>query len=87
VKEKKFFPRDEPHLIRLALAKLQGEGFLLLMVIESMREFNRAVPFKPYEIRTASGEQYVVPHPDFISISAKSAFVVVINQKMTLRTT
>jgi hypothetical protein len=38
------------------------------MVIESIREFNRAVPFVPYEIHTASGESYEVPHPDFISI-------------------
>jgi len=51
------------------------------MVIESIREFNRTVPFKPYEIRMASGERHVVPHPDFISISAKGAFVVVIDQK------
>ncbi|OHE89317.1 MAG: hypothetical protein A3G75_00650 [Verrucomicrobia bacterium RIFCSPLOWO2_12_FULL_64_8] len=50
------------------------------MVIESIRGFNRAVPFVPYEIRTAGGEKYVVPHPDFISISPKDSFVVVIDQ-------
>ncbi len=51
------------------------------MVIGSIREFNRAVPFKPYEIRTASGERHAVPHPDFISISPKGSFVVVIDSK------
>ena len=51
------------------------------MVIESIREFNRAVPFKPYEIKTAGGERYVVPHPDFISISPRGSFVVVIDAR------
>ena len=51
------------------------------MVIESIREFNRAVPFVPYEIRTASGERHVVPHPDFVSISPKGSFVIVIDAK------
>ncbi len=49
------------------------------MVIESIREFNRAVPFAPYEIQMASGERYAVPHPDFISISPRDSFVVVID--------
>ena len=51
------------------------------MVIESIREFNRAVPFVPYEIHTAGGESYEVPHPDFISISPKGSFVIVIDAK------
>ncbi len=51
------------------------------MVISSIREFNRAVPFIPYEIHTASGEHYEVPHPDFISISPKGSFVIVIDAK------
>jgi hypothetical protein len=45
------------------------------MVIQSIREFNRTVPFVPYEIRMAGGEVYVVPHPDFISISPTGAYV------------
>jgi hypothetical protein len=49
------------------------------VVIASIREFNRSVPFVPYEIHTASGERYSVPHPDFISISPKGSFVVVID--------
>ncbi len=51
------------------------------MVITSIREFNRSVPFVPYEIRTASGERYTVPHPDFISVSPKGSYVVVIDSK------
>ncbi len=50
------------------------------MVIQSIREFNHAVPFHPYEIRTVSGERFEVPHPDFISISRKGTFVVLIDQ-------
>lgn len=49
------------------------------MVIESIREFNRAVPFQPYEIRMTSGERHAVPHPDFISVSPKGNLVVIID--------
>jgi hypothetical protein len=49
------------------------------VVIESIRQFNRAVPFVPYEIHTAGGEHYEVPHPDFILISPRGSFVVVID--------
>jgi hypothetical protein len=51
------------------------------MVIGSIREFHRAVPFVPYEIRIVGGERYTVPHPDFISISPRSSFVVFIEAK------
>jgi hypothetical protein len=47
--------------------------------MESIREFNRAVPSVPYEIHMASGERYEVPHPDFISVSPKGRYVVVID--------
>ena len=49
------------------------------MVIQSIREFNRVVPFVPYEIQMASGERYQVPHPDFVSVSPRGSFVVVID--------
>jgi hypothetical protein len=49
------------------------------MVIASIREFNRAVPFMPYELRMASGERYEVPHPDFISVSPRGSYVVLID--------
>lgn len=49
----------------------------IFMVVESIREFNRAVPFKPYEIQMDSGQRYEVPHPEFIAISPRGSFVVV----------
>lgn len=49
------------------------------MAIESIRKFNRAVPFVPYEIRTVSGESYEVAHPDFITVSPKGSYVIVID--------
>ena len=56
-------------------------GYQSDVVIASIREFNRRVPFVPYEIHTASGERYKVPHPDFISISPKGSFVIVIDAR------
>jgi hypothetical protein len=50
------------------------------MVIDSIREFNRAVPFRPYEIQMASGQRYPVPQPDFISISPRGSFIVIIDR-------
>jgi hypothetical protein len=51
------------------------------LVIASIREFKRAVPFKPFQIRMASGESFEVPHPDFIFISPKGSFVVLVDAK------
>ena len=51
------------------------------MVIESIRKFNHAVPFVPYEIRTVSGETYEIPHPNFILVPPKGSYVVVIDPK------
>jgi len=57
------------------------KGYTLAMVIESIREFNRAVPFVPYEIHMASGERYEVPHPDFIVVSPKGRYVIVVDAR------
>jgi hypothetical protein len=51
------------------------------VVIESIREFNSAVAFVPYGIQMASGERYDVPHPDFISISPRGSYVIIIDAK------
>jgi hypothetical protein len=51
------------------------------MVIPSIREFNRAVPFVPYELRTLGGETFKVPHPDFISISRRGSYVIIIDEE------
>jgi hypothetical protein len=63
------------------LDKFGRRGYVLFMVIESIREFNRAVPFCRYEIQTASGKRYSVPHPDFIPISPRGSFVVIIDSR------
>ena len=49
------------------------------MVIESIRQFNAAIPFSPYEIHLADGRMFAIPHPDFISISPKGSYIVVID--------
>ena len=51
------------------------------MVIDSIREFNRAVPFTPYEIHMASGERHSVPHPDFILVSPRGNYVIIVDAK------
>jgi len=57
------------------------ENYSCIVVIESIRKFNHAVPFVPYEIRTVSGETYEIPHPDFILVPPKGSYVVVIDPK------
>ncbi len=51
------------------------------MLITTIRELNRRVPFEPYEIHTVSGENYQVPHPDFILVSPRGSFVDVVDRK------
>ena len=51
------------------------------MVIESIREFNRAVPFAPYEICMASGVRYAVPYPDFVLVSPMGHYVIVVDAR------
>ena len=65
---------------RKALDNSPAQDYINAMVLTSMREFNRAVPFRPYKIRMVSGESFEVPHPDFISISPKGSFVVLIDE-------
>jgi hypothetical protein len=57
-----------------------NQNYTFMMVVQSIREFNRAVPFKPYEIRMASGVRYVVPHSDFATVSPKGSFVIVFDR-------
>jgi len=49
------------------------------MVIGAIRDFTRAVPFQPYEIQVVSGARYEVPHPDFIFISPRGSWVIVVD--------
>jgi len=62
-----------------ALENPVRENYSLLVVIKSIREFNHAVPFVPYEVHMASGETYDVPYPDFISISPRDSYVIIID--------
>ena len=48
-----------------------------MMLIEAIREFNRSLPFRPYEIRTNGGERLRVPHPDFIFVAPRGSWVIV----------
>jgi hypothetical protein len=50
------------------------------MLINAIREFNRAVPFQPYEIRTNGGERLRVPHPDFVFIAPRGTWVIVTDE-------
>lgn len=51
------------------------------MLIQAIREFNRAVPFRPYEIRTNGGERLRVPQPDFIFVSPRGTWVIVTDER------
>jgi hypothetical protein len=61
------------------------ENYSFLVVTESIRKFNHAVPFVPYEIRTVSGETYEIPHPDFILVPPKGSYVVVMIPRIPRR--
>ena len=50
------------------------------MLVETIREFNRASPFIPYEIRTNGGERLRVPHPDFVFVAPKGGWVIVTDE-------
>jgi hypothetical protein len=50
------------------------------MIIDALRKLNHALPFRPYVIRMASGEKYVVPHPDFISVSPLGSQIIVYDE-------
>jgi hypothetical protein len=63
----------------LLLEKSNGLGYMLRVVITSIRELKRAVPFQPYTIHMASGDSFEVPHPDFIMVSLKGSLVIVMD--------
>ncbi len=51
------------------------------MLINVIREYNKAAPFVPYEIRTTSGQVLKVPHPDFVFVAPRGSFVLVMDEK------
>ena len=64
----------------MRLDKPIADGYMFAMVIESIREFNRTVPFEPYEICMASGERYLVAHRDFVFVSPRGSLVIVFDK-------
>ena len=55
------------------------------MLAETIREFNRASPFVPYEIRTNGGERLQVPHPDFVFVAPRGGWVIVADEQDHVR--
>ena len=48
------------------------------MTFDSLRAIRNARPFRPFEIRTGSGETYPVSHPEVIAIARDSDTAVVL---------
>jgi hypothetical protein len=62
------------------LCQLDTIKYPISMLTQVIREFNKAVPFQPYEIRTNGGERLLVPHPDFIMVSPRGSWVIVTDE-------
>jgi hypothetical protein len=72
--------RSSTILDRAYLAKRGRLVSLSVTLIEVIREFNRAVPFQPYEIRTNGGERLRVPHPDFVMVAPRGTWGIVTDE-------
>ena len=57
-----------------------------MILIDTIREFNQASPFVPYEIRTNGGKRLRVPHPDFIMVAPRGTWVIVTDEMDRPRT-
>ena len=55
------------------------------MLVEAVREFSRASPFVPFAIRTNGGERLRVPHPDFIYVAPRGAWVIISDEEDHVR--
>ena len=44
-------------------------------MIEEIRRFQKHQPFRPFEIILIDGRKFRVPHPDFILVPPKGAWV------------
>lgn len=47
------------------------------MTIEQLRRTHGATSFRPFTIRMADGWQFLVPHPDFLSMSPSGRTAVI----------
>lgn len=46
-----------------------------------MREMRQRVPFRPFAIGLVDGRRFLIPHPDFLTISQTGRHVVVYEQR------
>jgi hypothetical protein len=56
-----------------------------IMLVEAIREFTRASPFVPFEIRTNGGERLRVPHPGFVFIAPRGGWVIITDEQDHVR--
>jgi hypothetical protein len=47
------------------------------MTIEQLRTTLRANPFQPFTVRMADERQFLIPHPDFLSMSPSGRTAVI----------
>jgi hypothetical protein len=47
------------------------------MTIEQLRNAHRAVPFRPFTIRLADGQSFLVTQPDYLSHSPSGGTIIV----------
>lgn len=47
------------------------------MMREELRRAKQASPFRPFVIRMTSGQEYEIPHPDFIFVPPEGRIIVV----------
>jgi hypothetical protein len=47
------------------------------MTIEQLRTTHHATPFQPFTIRMADGRHFLIPHPDFLSMSPSGRTAVI----------
>ena len=47
------------------------------MLSSTIREFARATPFAPFEVRMTDGRRFTIAHPDYVSVSPHGSKVIV----------
>ncbi|MEK6798629.1 MAG: hypothetical protein AABZ12_06680 [Planctomycetota bacterium] len=47
------------------------------MRVDDLRHLHRTTPFRPFRARVADGREYLVAHPEFMSVSVSGRTVVI----------
>ena len=47
------------------------------MTIQQLRAAHKATPFSPFKVHMADGRQFMIPHPDFLSMSPSGRTVII----------